>query len=333
MSVLLVVLFTCFFTSAVLVDAAALKKGMSGSEVETLQSNLKKLGYFEDSVTGFFGTVTENAVKKFQEEHRLTVDGIAGDETLAYIDKLLNPTITAGIVLKKGMSGDDVAALQNALKVLGFFNDEVTGYFGDVTEEAVRSFQASCNIEADGVVGTQTMLALERTAAVKVSRGTEASYLLAWSDVDKIFTIGTRATVYDIDSGLSFQVVRSYGDYHADCEPLTAEDTSNLKKIYGGEWSWNRRAVIIDVNGFKIAASIIGMPHAGREDQPEGKYVSSRSGGYGYGYNFDSVKGNNMNGHICIHFYKSRTHNANRQDSDHQAMVKKAAQWARDNYR
>ena len=38
-----------------------------------------------------------------------------------------------------------------------------------------------------------------------------------------------------------------------------------MKSIYGGDWSWERRPVIITVNGRKLAASMAGMPHAGVE--------------------------------------------------------------------
>jgi hypothetical protein len=111
---------------------------------------------------------------------------------------------------------------------------------------------------------------------------------------------------------------------------LTAEDTAVMKKIYGGQWSWSRRPIIVTVdNNVRIAASMAGMPHAGLDNQPKNIYINSRSGGYGYGQNLDTIKDNNMNGHFDIHFLGSRTHSSNIVESNHQNAVKKAAEWAK----
>ncbi len=104
-----------------------------------------------------------------------------------------------------------------------------------------------------------------------------------------------------------------------------------MKKIFGGNWDWERRAVIITVGTTKIAASMSGMPHAGLDKYSANKTVSSRSGGFGRGENLDAVKGNNMNGHFDIHFYGSRTHGTNKTDSKHQEMVNVANAWAKKN--
>ncbi len=52
--------------------------------------------------------------------------------------------------LSKGMNGSDVSLLQNILRSLGFFSEETTGYFGSLTEEAVKRFQAEQNIVSGG---------------------------------------------------------------------------------------------------------------------------------------------------------------------------------------
>ncbi len=56
--------------------------GSSGSDVATIQSLLKKLGYFSGAATGYFGTETEAAVKSFQKNNGLTADGKVGINTL-----------------------------------------------------------------------------------------------------------------------------------------------------------------------------------------------------------------------------------------------------------
>jgi peptidoglycan hydrolase-like protein with peptidoglycan-binding domain len=66
-----------------------LKIGMKNSEVVQLQKDLKKLGFMSIKPTGYFGTITKSAVKKFQIKYGLQQDGIAGPKTLGKIDKLL----------------------------------------------------------------------------------------------------------------------------------------------------------------------------------------------------------------------------------------------------
>ncbi len=118
---------------------------------------------------------------------------------------------------------------------------------------------------------------------------------------NKIFARGSTAKVTHVDTGLTFYVKRRGGTNHADCEPLTKKDTDIMKKIYGGSWSWSRKAIIVEVNGKKMAASMNGMPHGG-----------------------SSISGNGFSGHFCIHFYGSKGHGNPRQDPDHQAMVRRA---------
>lgn len=59
--------------------------GSSGSEVTKIQQRLKNWGYFDGPVTGNYGTLTTEAVKKFQRAHGLTVSGIADAATLEKI--------------------------------------------------------------------------------------------------------------------------------------------------------------------------------------------------------------------------------------------------------
>ena len=59
------------------------KYGSSGSEVTQIQTKLKSWGYYNGNIDGIFGSKTFEAVKKFQKKNGLTVDGIAGPQTLA----------------------------------------------------------------------------------------------------------------------------------------------------------------------------------------------------------------------------------------------------------
>lgn len=59
------------------------KLGSRGEEVRKIQQRLKNWGYYTGSVDGIYGTKTRDAVKYFQRKNGLTVDGIAGKNTLA----------------------------------------------------------------------------------------------------------------------------------------------------------------------------------------------------------------------------------------------------------
>jgi N-acetylmuramoyl-L-alanine amidase len=68
----------------------------------------------------------------------------------------------AQAVLKQGSSGDYVWDLQYRLKTLGLFDQELTGYFGTHTRQAVVKFQKRYGLRADGVVGSATWKALRK---------------------------------------------------------------------------------------------------------------------------------------------------------------------------
>ncbi len=80
-----------FFTIALTIlnlvnPALAIKKGDSGPEVAELQKTLQDAGYFRRKPTGFYGAVTQAAVKKFQAKNNLKVDGIVGPKTLSALN-------------------------------------------------------------------------------------------------------------------------------------------------------------------------------------------------------------------------------------------------------
>ncbi len=66
--------------------------GSTGNEVTQIQTKLKRWGYYNGSVDGIYGTQTYNAVKYFQRKNGLTVDGIAGKNTLAAMGIYSNTT-------------------------------------------------------------------------------------------------------------------------------------------------------------------------------------------------------------------------------------------------
>ena len=83
--IVLLILVVTFITTLSLQysKADALSKyGSRGSEVRTIQEKLKRWGYYTGNVDGIYGSQTVAAVKRFQQKNGLTVDGIAGPQTL-----------------------------------------------------------------------------------------------------------------------------------------------------------------------------------------------------------------------------------------------------------
>lgn len=245
----------------------------------------------------------------------------------------VNSAFAYNSLLMQGQRSSEVYRLQQDLKELGYFTVNPTGYFGSITKTAVVNFQRSNNLLVDGIVGPQTSGQIQRLLrnSSGVSRGGSSLNrtnspveLLHWfGNVEYIFSIGSVAKITDVDTGLTFYAKRTYGYNHADIEPLTAADSQIILQFTGG-WNWTRRAVIVEVNGRRIAASLAPMPHAGRDDKPANAMVSNRSLGYGYGANLDAVKGNNVDGVLDLHFLGSKTHGTNRVNDAHQQMVYKA---------
>lgn len=264
-----------------------LRVGSRGPETILLQHYLHQLGYFQGSVDGIFGAQTQAAVMRFQSENGLVVDGIVGRETWSLLRKEMT-TQPESIIVRQG----------------------------DTLWDLARKYRVSVNelAKINGVtepnrlrVGQKLVLPSQgaRAATAATAAGTVAgrpSELVLWSEANEIFPRGGIAEVLDVETGLTFRVKRCYGHYHADVEPLTRQDTETIKRLYGGNFSWNRRAVIVSINGRNLAASMNGFPHGN-----------------------STIQGNGFPGHFCIHFLGSRLHLDGTIHRSHQEMVLRAA--------
>ncbi|MBW4649966.1 MAG: peptidoglycan-binding protein [Kastovskya adunca ATA6-11-RM4] len=145
-------------------NALAIQRGDKGTSVTNLQQNLITAGYYNGPVTGFYGSLTQSAVVKFQRANGLTPDGIAGSRTLAALENRGGatpiPSNPAQGSLRRGSNSQAVANLQRSLKASGYYNGPVTGFYGSLTEAAVRNFQASQGLRVDGIAGASTLTAL-----------------------------------------------------------------------------------------------------------------------------------------------------------------------------
>ncbi|GGE34235.1 hypothetical protein GCM10011391_11180 [Pullulanibacillus camelliae] len=135
-----------------------LHKGSQDEHVKNLQKVLSQEGYYKLSrPTGHFGTATEKAVKQFQEDNHLKVDGLVGPETK---EKLKHYLKFDGKLISLGEKGGRVKGVQEDLKDLGYYSGNVDGIFGNKTQGAVENFQANNDLKQDGIIGEHTFKAL-----------------------------------------------------------------------------------------------------------------------------------------------------------------------------
>lgn len=152
-----------------------LRTGSTGNDVTQLQTVLIANGYLNTAATGYFGTLTQAALKLYQAKYGISQTGTVGPLTRAQLNKnIASATVTtaattpaaSGYVftqsLKIGLSGSDVTALQNALISLGLLQSQATGYFGPLTQKALIAYQAKYSISQTGTVGPLTRAQLNK---------------------------------------------------------------------------------------------------------------------------------------------------------------------------
>ena len=105
---------------------------------------------------------------------------------------------------------------------------------------------------------------------------------LHWRYVRNLISSRYVMRVFDVYTGITYYVRSLANGNHADVEPLTAHDTALWSQTFGGVHTWNGRPVWVTIGGRTFAAAINGMPH-----------------------DVSTISGNNMNGHLCLHFYGS----------------------------
>ena len=295
------------------------EKGESGDEVKAIQQRLEELGFYSGSFTGYFGSVTENAVKAFQKKNSLTANGIVNVATQKKLDSsnAINAKgstivdLKTAQTLQKGDSGPQVKALQNALKNLGYYTGSLDSSFGYSTATAVSDFQRANSLTVTGIANPTTLKKLVSSKAISKSEADakeEDSKSYTTENLDwfkygsKVFSGRPIIEIKDVRTGLVFKGKVLYGTNHLDVEPLTAADTAILLKINGGvKFSWRRRAMLVKHNGHVYAASIYSEPHG---DQ--------------------TIYNNNFDGQFCLHFYGSKTHGTKVVDSAHQTCITQA---------
>jgi peptidoglycan hydrolase-like protein with peptidoglycan-binding domain len=127
-----------------------------------LQVALRAWGLYLGPVDGIAGPGTRQAVRAFQRQAGLPVDGRAGEQTRRALGPLGGPLL-GGRTLRRGAFGGDVAVLQFLLKRSGLFRWPIDGYFGRATATAVHRYQQARGLAVDGVAGPLTLASLRHS--------------------------------------------------------------------------------------------------------------------------------------------------------------------------
>ncbi len=223
--------------------------------------------------------------------------------------------------LRSGSSGSRVRTLQQALISLRYLTGSADGKFGSMTRSAVLRFQRANGLAADGIAGKKTLAQLEKAyaggenassqesgsssaepapspaPADDTQSGSEESVnpvmavpdasslvLLNWFDeIKPALSGGQHLLVCDPSTGLNWTLRVYSRGRHCDAEPLTAQDTATMLKAFGGINTWNQKGVYVRLpDGRWTVGSTHDVPH-----------------------DSGSVRNNNFNGHLCVHFLRT----------------------------
>lgn len=286
-----------------------LKLNSTGADVRLVQTRLVELNYLS-SANGTYDAATQTAVKRFQQLHGLSQDGVAGPNTfkllfssmaLPYSTEASNYT---SYLIDYNESANEVRtkAIQRAQLALSNLNYNVAtdGKFNEAMHDALVAFQLRNGITATGVLDAATQARLysgkanDAATAPREYLADNAGYtanppkasdvkLLHWyNTVKPMMSSGTAFTVYDPDSGLSWKLQVLSPGRHCDSQPVTLQDTLIMQKAFDGKSSWNMHIVYVQLpNGTWCMAGMHNRPHQS-----------------------NGILSNGFGGHLCVHFLR-----------------------------
>jgi peptidoglycan hydrolase-like protein with peptidoglycan-binding domain len=165
-------------------------------QIAGLQVALRAYGLYTGPIDAIAGPQTVRGTKAFQRRMGLVVDGRAGPATRKALGPLGTPMFGRRM-LHRGLFGWDVSVLQFMLASRGQLVP-VYGFFDRATERAVRRYQSSRGLAADGVVGPRTIAVLGR----RKSSVTLVSRTVPATSTSVRALLGYWAGVYGVDAGL-----------------------------------------------------------------------------------------------------------------------------------
>jgi murein L,D-transpeptidase YcbB/YkuD len=126
-----------------------------------LQKSLTEAGYFQGTVDGVYGPTTVDAVRALQKAHSLPVTGT--------VDKATDAALQSDLQAKGGAAAQQstasTAAVQQTLKLAGYWTGPVDGQWTPALTDALKSFQKALGVPQTGTVDAATIAALEHAIA------------------------------------------------------------------------------------------------------------------------------------------------------------------------
>ena len=180
-----------------------LRVGSTGEAVRTLETQLNRIRRNYPAIPAIsnvdttFTAETQAAVRAFQRIFNLSPDGVVGPTTwnkIAYIYVAVTRLAELGSediplpaerptgTLRRGSSGETVRLAQYFLRVAALYDESIPpitidGVYGADTENAVRAFQQTQGLTADGIIGSATWNALyERFLGINRTTGLAVPY-------------------------------------------------------------------------------------------------------------------------------------------------------------
>ena len=148
-------------------DDETLRPGDRGPGVRDVQVSLNALGYDAGVSDGIYGGHTEAAVRAFQADQGLVVDGKVGRNTADTFEEIASiPPSSDGArpTIRRGNRGESVALAQRLLAAIDYDAGPADGIFGARTVDAAAAFQRVEGLTADGIIGPATWAALLRAS-------------------------------------------------------------------------------------------------------------------------------------------------------------------------
>ena len=279
-------------------NSKALQTLDKGDRLEVLSSTGD---WYRVSYGKYTGYVMKKYVKvsgKVEEKESSTNNAASKEESNTTVEDLGDAPGTS----RPGDRGGDVKKLQQALKAKGLYSGKIDGIYGKGTTAAVRDFQRKYGLSRDGIAGKVTIRTLFGEPAADADALKTQS--LKWFSNTGTIPRGATVTIKDCYTGKTFNAVRWSGSNHMDTEPASKADANTIREIYGGSYSWKRRPILVKYDGKVYAASMNGMPHG------------------------TSTISNGFDGHFCVHFTGSKTHETDKVDADHQNCVETAMKYS-----
>lgn len=205
------------------------RKGDSGSGVKSIQQILASTGYYAGKVDGIFGNITEQAVRNFQKDSGLVVDGIVGKATISVLFSDRLPTA----------SGTNTSS-------------------SNTTKDSTDS-KTTSPIQTP-IWPTDQGNPSQGTTTTVASADTHPKSLDWFSDGYTLINKNKNITIYDLNTGVTWGAKYINGASHADIIPASANDAKKItsSKIVG---SYVRRPVVVTIAGVSYAGSMYAVGH------------------------------------------------------------------------